>query len=147
MNMELTFLDNKAGFMYGSVGGRSLGVGPDPAGGNRICALSVLPKSSTNEDATIAFRTAQKQGDASLRQHVLDHHRGAGWICEELVTDMTSSPNFYASEMFQVKLPTIVNGMCHSVYLPISHYPTLPSHRNYDLFANFHVKRLLHSRW
>jgi hypothetical protein len=32
---------------------------------------------------------------------------------------MTSTPNFYASEMFQVKLPTIVNGMCHLIHLPI----------------------------
>lgn len=109
--MILTLLDNKAGVMYGSIGGRALGIGPDPAGGNRVCTLAVLPNSSTNDNATLPFRTAQSQGDASLRQYVKGHYKGSGWISDEIVADMTSSPNFYASEMFQVKLPTLVNGM------------------------------------
>lgn len=111
------FLDGtQAGKMYGSLGGRALGIGPDPSGGNRACAMAILPRpSATNEDATLPFRTAQKQGDAALRQYVTAYFKGTGWITEDVVAAMTASPDFYASEWFQVKLPSIVNGTFASV--------------------------------
>lgn len=100
---------SKTGTMYTSpLGGRALGIGPDPAGGNRICALAVLPRNE--EDATLAFRTAQKAGDAALREHVAAHFKNAGWKSDDLVRAMTEAPDFYASEWVQIKLPSLSRG-------------------------------------
>lgn len=95
--------------MYTALGGRAIGIGPDPAGGNRICALAVLPGTSSSpnstDNATLSFRTAQKRGEASLREYVQNHFKGAGWITEDLLQSMTSSTDFYATEWVQIKLP------------------------------------------
>jgi 2-polyprenyl-6-methoxyphenol hydroxylase-like FAD-dependent oxidoreductase len=99
---------SKSGTMYTALGGRAMGLGPDPAGGNRVCALAVLPRNQA--DATLGFRTAQKQGDEALRKHVAQHFAGTGWKAAEAVEAMTSAPDFYASEWVQIKLPSLSRG-------------------------------------
>ncbi|KAF2438406.1 FAD/NAD(P)-binding domain-containing protein [Karstenula rhodostoma CBS 690.94] len=94
--------------MYTAVGGRAMGIGPDPAGGNRVCALAVLPRNEA--DATQAFRTAQKEGDAALRTYVRRHFAGCGWETAGVVDAMTAAPDFYASELVQIKLPALSRG-------------------------------------
>ncbi|KAL1606246.1 hypothetical protein SLS60_003648 [Paraconiothyrium brasiliense] len=99
---------SKTGTMYTAVGGRGMGLGPDPAGGNRVCAMAVLPQNEV--DATLGFRTAQKEGDEALRKHVRQHFAGTGWHTAEVIDAMTASPDFYASEWAQVKLPSLSHG-------------------------------------
>ncbi|KAJ4356740.1 uncharacterized protein N0V89_004776 [Didymosphaeria variabile] len=99
---------SKTGTMYTALGGRAMGLGPDPAGGNRVCALAVLPQNEA--DATLGFRTAQKEGDEALRKHVRQHFAGTGWKTAEVIEAMTASPDFYASEWAQVKLPSLSHG-------------------------------------
>jgi len=98
----------KAGQMCSTVGGRAFGVGPDPAGGNRICALALFPPSDA--EAMEPFRTAQKQGNKALKSYLVQHYAGAGWKGEELVADLVEAEDFYASEMVQIKVPHLYNG-------------------------------------
>ncbi|KAJ4290260.1 hypothetical protein N0V90_010475 [Kalmusia sp. IMI 367209] len=98
----------KGGQLYGSLGGRALGVGPDPSGGNRIVAMAILPRNAP--DATLPFRSAQKEGDDALRRYVAQHFKGAGWKSDDIIHDMVSSPHFYASEWVQVKVPELSRG-------------------------------------
>ncbi|KAF9736872.1 hypothetical protein PMIN06_004377 [Paraphaeosphaeria minitans] len=104
------YLDgSKAATMYGSLGGRAVAFGPDPAGGNRVCALAVLPQKQV--DATLPFRNAQKEGNEALRKYVARHFASVGWsTAEEVVQALTSAPDFYASENVQVKLPSLSRG-------------------------------------
>ncbi|KAF1973940.1 FAD/NAD(P)-binding domain-containing protein [Bimuria novae-zelandiae CBS 107.79] len=99
---------SKTGTMYTAVGGRALAIGPDLSGGNRGCALAVLPQNDPS--ATLPFRTAQKSGDAALRAHVREHFANTNFHLTDLVPAITSAPDFYASEIVQVKLPSLSRG-------------------------------------
>lgn len=100
---------SKTATMHGSLGGRGVAFGPDFGGGNRVCALAVLPQNDA--DATVPFRTAQKQGDDALRQYVGQNFANVGWeTAREVVRALTAAPDFYASENVQVKLPALSRG-------------------------------------
>ncbi|KAK7192095.1 hypothetical protein DPSP01_003953 [Paraphaeosphaeria sporulosa] len=100
---------SKAATMYGSIGGRAVAFGPDPTGGNRVCALAVLPQKEV--DATLPFRKAQKEGDDALRKYVGQHFASVGWkTADEVVQALTAAPDFYASENVQIKLPSLSRG-------------------------------------
>lgn len=89
--------------------GRFFGIGQAPGGeGTKGITITALPENDSG--ATVPFREAQKQGDASLKQFVADHFRDAGWRANEIVKGMWDSKDFYASEIVQVKPPALSRG-------------------------------------
>jgi 2-polyprenyl-6-methoxyphenol hydroxylase-like FAD-dependent oxidoreductase len=99
---------SKMGQFYSAVGGRAFGVGPDPAGVNRVFALSTYP--CKDRDATESFRNAMKQGDEALKRYVAQRFQDVGWKTEDILKSMMKSEDFYASEIVQVKVPTLFKG-------------------------------------
>ncbi|EMD00517.1 hypothetical protein BAUCODRAFT_172263 [Baudoinia panamericana UAMH 10762] len=92
-----------------AVGGRWLAVGPDPKKGiNRVGLMLIKPQDAT--DRTASFRAALKQGDEELKRFVSQAFRGAGWKTDELLKAMMEADDFYASEIVQVKTPTLSKG-------------------------------------
>ena len=93
---------------YSAPGGRFFGVGPDPSGVNRVALMGINPRD--HRDATLPFREAMKQGDDALKQFVAQHYKGAGWKTDEVVKGMMEAGDFYASEVVQVKTPSLSKG-------------------------------------
>ena len=98
----------KIGQAFSSPGGRVLAAAPDPSGSNRIIAMSAYSRSDDPE--LERFRQAQKQGTDALKRLVTQRFRDAGWRSEEILAGMMDSDDFYASEMCQVKVPTLHKG-------------------------------------
>ncbi|KAK8091386.1 uncharacterized protein PG998_015201 [Apiospora kogelbergensis] len=107
------------GHGYNAIGGRMLGIdAPDPAtGSNRITALNFQPRSSSSSsgddegrDATQPFRDAARQGEGALRGYVANQLTGAGWLCDEAARAIRDADDFYASEMVQVRPPSLHKG-------------------------------------
>lgn len=92
---------------YSAIGGRFLGVGLDPSGVNRVTLMGLHPRGG--RDATLPFREAMKQGDDAFKRFVAQHFKGAGWKTEEIVKGMMEAGDFYASEIVQVKPPSLYN--------------------------------------
>jgi 2-polyprenyl-6-methoxyphenol hydroxylase-like FAD-dependent oxidoreductase len=99
---------SKIGQGFSAPGGRFISLGSDPAGGNRVMFMSIKPRSQP--DSVQPFRDAASQGDAALKAYVAQHFSDAGWITNTLLTEMQSSKDFYASEIAQVKIPTLHTG-------------------------------------
>lgn len=55
-----------------------------------------------------AFRQASEQGRE--REFVAEHYTDAGWISNELVEELKTAEDFYASEIVQVKVPRLHKG-------------------------------------
>lgn len=96
------------GQAYSAVGGRFIGVGPDPSGINRVVLMAVSP--SDDRDATQSFRKAAEHGTNALKQFVARYYEGAGWKCDEAIKGMMDASDFYASEMVQVQTPSLFKG-------------------------------------
>ena len=96
---------------YSSLGGRFAALGPDPfsPGTNRVGLISIHPPNKDNTQLD-SFREAQKQGDDALKRFVAEHYAGAGWKTDSIIQDMMSSTDFYASEVVQVKIPSVYKG-------------------------------------
>ena len=99
---------SKVGHGYSAVGGRFLGIGNDPAGGNRVTLMGIHPRDK--RDVTLPFREAMKQGEEALKRFIAQHYKGAGWKTEEVMEAMMGSSDFYANEMVQVKVPSLHKG-------------------------------------
>ena len=99
---------SKIGEGYSAVGGRFLGVGPDPAGVNRVTFMSLNPQD--DRDRTLLFREAAQQGDDELKRFVAKHYEGMGWKTPQVLKGMMESEDFYASEVVQVKIPSLSKG-------------------------------------
>ena len=93
---------------FSAPGGRFIGVGPDPAGVNRVGTMKINPRSGS--DATLPFRDAAKQGDDALKKYVADVYSGIGWKADDIMKGMMESDGFYASETVQVKVPNLYKG-------------------------------------
>ena len=93
---------------YSTVGGRFIGVGPDPTGINRVVLMSVHSKK--DKDATLPFREAIKQGDDALKRYLAKRYEGMGWKTAEVMQGMLQADDLYANEIVQVKLPTLSKG-------------------------------------
>ena len=93
---------------HSAVGGRGVGLGPDPSGVNRATLMSIYPR--TDRDATLPFREAMRQGDDALKQYIAQRFKGTGWKTDEVLKGMMEAEDFYASEMVQVKPPTLYKG-------------------------------------
>ena len=93
---------------YSAVGGRFMGVGPDPSGVNRVGLMAIYPRD--NHDSTLPFREAMKEGTDGLKQYVAQHYKGGGWKTDEVMKAMMTSDDFYGSEIVQVKTPSLYKG-------------------------------------
>lgn len=100
---------SKTGQGYSAVGGRFLAVGPDPSGSPRVILQSVHPRNDT-QDVTRPFRKAVKDGDEALKKFVAQRFRDAGWKADEIIKGMMEADDFYASELVQVKVPSLSKG-------------------------------------
>ena len=98
----------KVGNAHNAPGGRFLALGPDPSGVTRVTMMAINPSNAA--DATLPLREAMKQGDEALKQHVAKHYAGAGWKSEEIIQGMMATDDFYASEIVQVKVPSLYKG-------------------------------------
>ncbi|KAI1630744.1 hypothetical protein F4809DRAFT_242574 [Biscogniauxia mediterranea] len=99
---------DKTGRIYSAVGGRFVAIGPDPTGVSRVVLMGIYPRDG--RDATQPLREAMKQGDDALKQFVAQHFRGAGWKVDEIIKGMMGAKDFYASEIVQVKAPSLHRG-------------------------------------
>ncbi|KAK0721943.1 oxidoreductase [Lasiosphaeria miniovina] len=99
---------SKLGQSYSAPGGRWIAAGSNPAGGSRVTLMGLYPRD--NLDITRSFRSAMAQGDVAFKQHIAQHFKGAGWKCDEAIEGMMGSPDFYASEIAQVKPPSLCKG-------------------------------------
>lgn len=55
-----------------------------------------------------AFRQAVEKGEE--RKFVADEYQDAGWITNDLIEEMKTAEDFYASEVVQVKVPQLSKG-------------------------------------
>ncbi|TKX24730.1 FAD-binding domain-containing protein 14 [Elsinoe australis] len=99
---------SKIGLGYSAVGGRSMSIGSDPSGPDQVMMMSWFPRN--DKDATLPFRQAQSQGEPALKDYVAKHYRNAGWESELFLREMMDSKDFYASEVVQVKVPSLYSG-------------------------------------
>lgn len=93
---------------FSAIGGRFFGVGPDPSGMTHIALSSI--RARNDGDATLPFREAAKQGDDALKQYVFKQFEGAGWKTDDILKGMMKAADFYASEIVQVKVPSVYKG-------------------------------------
>ena len=93
---------------YSAVGGRFIAIKSDTGGGSRVTLMGIHPRDK--RDLTLPFREAVKQGEQALKRFVAQHYKGIGWKAEEAMEAMMGSSDFYASEMFQVKVPSLYKG-------------------------------------
>jgi 2-polyprenyl-6-methoxyphenol hydroxylase-like FAD-dependent oxidoreductase len=105
------------GKAHSAPGGLFMAIGPDPwsGGGNRGTLMAINPPpraDKSDNDVTLQpFREAQKQGDDALKRYVANHFQGAaGWKTDEILQEMMKAKDFYASEVVQVKTPTLSEG-------------------------------------
>ena len=99
---------SKVGQGYSAVGGRFISVGSDPSGSSRVMLMSMCPRGE--RDITLPFRQASNQGDEALKKYIAQHYQGVGWKSDFLMQEMMDSEDFYASEIVQVKVPSLYNG-------------------------------------
>lgn len=99
---------SKTGQAYSAIGGRFMAVGSGPSGGSKVALMGINPREA--RDATMQFREAVKQGDDTLKHFVAQHYKGAGWIADEVMSGMLESTDFYATEVFQIKTPSLHKG-------------------------------------
>ena len=100
---------SKIGQMFNVVGGRSVGIAPDfKPDVNKAIFMGVFPRNEN--DATLPFREANKEGQEALRRYVTNHFKGIGWKSDEIIAGAMESKDFYAAEFVQVKVPNMYKG-------------------------------------
>ncbi|KAL9612249.1 MAG: hypothetical protein Q9167_003162 [Letrouitia subvulpina] len=96
---------SKIGQAYSATPGRFIALGSDLSGVNRVTLMGIHPRD--DYDATVPFREASKQGDYVLKSFIAQRFKGAGWKTDMIINDMMESEDFYATEIVQVKLPSL----------------------------------------
>lgn len=81
-------------------GGRLITTGSKRSGGGHVMMMS--------RGSATAFRRAVES--SRERDFVARHYTDAGWITNELIEELTTAEDFYASEVVQVKVPQLFNG-------------------------------------
>ena len=99
---------SKMGRSYSAIPGRFLALGPDPSGVNRAVFMGIHPRD--DRDSTLPFREAMKKGDDALQQYISQQFTGAGWKADDILKGMIKARDFYASEIVQVKVPSLHKG-------------------------------------
>jgi 2-polyprenyl-6-methoxyphenol hydroxylase-like FAD-dependent oxidoreductase len=96
---------SKVGQGYSTVGGRFISVGTDPSGFSRVMLMDVKPRNKG--DTTLPFRQASSQGDEALKHYITQRYQNLGWKSDLLMQEMLDAEDFYASEIVQVKIPSL----------------------------------------
>jgi 2-polyprenyl-6-methoxyphenol hydroxylase-like FAD-dependent oxidoreductase len=99
---------SKMGQSYSAPGGRFMALGPDPIAGNRVTLMGINPRDDL--EATLPFHEAMKKGDTALKQVIAHHYKGVGWKTDEIVKGMFDSRDFYTTDIFQVRTPSLSKG-------------------------------------
>ncbi|KAI1870328.1 uncharacterized protein JN550_005256 [Neoarthrinium moseri] len=99
---------NRIGQGYNATGGRMIAIGPGSSGESRVTMMKFYPR--TDQDASLPFRQASKRGDTALRQFVAQEYEGVGWKAAEAIQAMMETDDFYATELVQVKIPSLYQG-------------------------------------
>ncbi|KAJ8604733.1 hypothetical protein MRB53_041682 [Persea americana] len=87
--------------------GRFYAVGPDEDPKlNRIGLISVF----NNSEEIAPFQKALKGDRESLAEYLVKRFGGQGWKSDEIAKALSTSPDLYASEMVQVKAPSLSKG-------------------------------------
>lgn len=108
-NIKEDLLDGvKLGKAYSRPGGRATALSPMPSGGTQALLMSI--HSPKEHDGTRPFREAAKKGDEALKAYVAERFQGPGWKHQEVMDGMAKSDDFYASEWFQVRIPSLYKG-------------------------------------
>ncbi|KAH7072308.1 hypothetical protein BKA63DRAFT_578122 [Paraphoma chrysanthemicola] len=90
---------------YSAPGGRFVSIGSDSSGVNRVMLQCVNSPTSTR-----AFCEAAAKGEEGVKAFVVQQFSGAGWRTDLLLQEMLAAKDFYASEIVQVKIPTLSKG-------------------------------------
>jgi 2-polyprenyl-6-methoxyphenol hydroxylase-like FAD-dependent oxidoreductase len=85
-----------------------MAIGADAAGGSRISFMGCNPRSDT--ESILPFRKAMKEGEDAVKKYICQHYQGVRWKASEALKCMLMSDDFYATELVQVKLPTLFKG-------------------------------------
>ena len=103
---------SKLGEALSAPGGRFFAIGLDQSTGcNRVTLMKFEPLGSTRgQDGLQRFRKAQKAGTAALKQFVAEEYKGVPWLCKEAMESIEDADDFYASELIQVKPPSLFKG-------------------------------------
>ncbi|KAF5564771.1 salicylate 1-monooxygenase [Fusarium phyllophilum] len=99
---------SKIGQGFNAVRGRNISIGTDPAGFSRV--LLMCMNSRGKSESADAFREASAKGNDALKKYIAQHYSEVGWKCSIVLKEMTKSEDFYASEIVQVKTPTLSKG-------------------------------------
>lgn len=94
---------SKIGHGLSAPGGRFVSVGHDPTGGERVMFMCVNQSAKKLEE----FQRASSQGESVLKTSVAHTLRNIGWLTPRLLSEMETSKDFYASEVVQVKPPSL----------------------------------------
>jgi hypothetical protein len=99
---------SKLGHAYSAPGGRWVAIGQNPGGGN----LATFMKYSVGDENTAMapFREALKQGADAVKEYISTTYQGTGWMSDDIIKGMMDAEDFYASEIVQIKLPSLYNG-------------------------------------
>ncbi|KAI1016380.1 hypothetical protein LB503_010443 [Fusarium chuoi] len=99
---------SKIGQGFKAVRGRNISIGTDPAGFSRV--LLMCMNSRGKSESADAFREASAKGTDALKKYIAQHYSDVGWKSSIALKEMMSSEDFYASEIVQVKTPTLSKG-------------------------------------
>lgn len=89
-------------------GGLFMSLKMDPSGVNRVMLMGVHPRNES--DIIGQFREATKQGDSGIKQFIAKRYSGVGWKADEVMEEMMQTNDLYASELVQVKTPSLHRG-------------------------------------
>ncbi|KAG5749211.1 hypothetical protein H9Q69_008534 [Fusarium xylarioides] len=99
---------SKIGQGFNAVRGRNISIGTDPAGFSRV--LLMCMNSRGKSESADAFREASAKGNDALKKYIAQHYSDVGWKSSIALKEMMNSEDFYASEIVQVKTPTLSEG-------------------------------------
>lgn len=99
---------SKLGHAYSATGGRFMAIGSGQYGGSKVALMGI--NRSDDHDAMFKFREGMKSGEGALKQVVAQHYKDAGWLADEAMSGMLDSEDFYASEVVQIKVPSLYKG-------------------------------------
>jgi 2-polyprenyl-6-methoxyphenol hydroxylase-like FAD-dependent oxidoreductase len=94
------------GHGFSTPGGLFISLSRDPDRGNKVMLMAVNQSDENMEK----FKTAVMNGDDALKDFVIERYKGVGWKTAQVLLDMLDSEDFYASEIVQVKPPTLHAG-------------------------------------
>lgn len=76
---------------------------------HRAVLMGIHPRRA-DPDPMQAFREAQRLGEDALKSYVADFFANMGWKGDDILRGMMDAPDFYASEIVQVKVPRLFSG-------------------------------------